>query len=129
MKAVLLLIVLLFSQTVAANDVSDLEKTMKSIGLAYKQSVEATQLAEFNSAIDRFIELIAQGKQAKFYKEAEKSVQGLDKVLAQAQLAKKVANEQGLEAAKQPLKAIDNLRKKYHKLHEPPGFFELLFGK
>lgn len=129
MKAVLLLIVLLFSQTVAANDVSDLEKTMKSIGLAYKQSVEATQLAEFNSAIDEFIGLIAQGKQAKFYKEAEKSVQGLDKVLAQAQLAKKVANEQGLEAAKQPLKAIDNLRKKYHKLHEPPGFFELLFGK
>ena len=129
MKAVLLLIVLLFSQTVAANDVSDLEKTMKNIGLAYKQSVEATQLAEFNGAIDEFIELIEQSKQAKFYKEAEKSVQGLDKVLTQAQLAKKAANEQGLEAAKKPLKAIDNLRKKYHKLHEPPGFFELLFGK
>jgi soluble cytochrome b562 len=120
MKAVLLLIVLLFSQTVAANDVSDLEKTMKNIGLAYKQSVEATQLQEFNGAIDEFI---------KFYKEAEKSVQGLDKVLIQAQLAKKVANEQGLESAKKPLKAIDNLRKKYHELHEPPGFFELLFGK
>ncbi|MDN3409439.1 MULTISPECIES: cytochrome b562 [Pseudoalteromonas] len=129
MKAVLLLIVLLFSQTVAANDVSDLEKTMKNIGLAYKQSVEATQLEEFNGAIDEFIGLIEQGKQAKFYKEAQKSVQGLDKVLVQAQLAKKVANEQGLEAAKKPLKAIDNLRKKYHELHEPPGFFELLFGK
>jgi len=129
MKAVLLLIVLLFSQTVAANDVSDLEKTMKNIGLAYKQSVEATQLEEFNGAIDEFIGLTEQGKQAKFYKEAEKSVQGLDKVLVQAQLAKKVANEQGLEAAKKPLKAIDKLRKKYHKLHEPPGFFELLFGK
>jgi soluble cytochrome b562 len=102
---------------------------MKNIGLAYKQSVEATQLAEFNGAIDEFIKLIEQSKQAKFYKEAEKSVQGLDKVLTQAQLAKKVANEQGLEAAKKPLKAIDNLRKKYHKLHEPPGFFELLFGK
>ena len=129
MKAVLLLIVLLFSQTVAANDVSDLEKTMKNIGLAYKQSVEATQLQEFNGAIDEFIKLIEQSKQAKFYKEAQKSVQGLDKVLVQAQLAKKVANEQGLESAKKPLKAIDNLRKKYHELHEPPGFFELLFGK
>ena len=129
MKAVLLLMVLIFSQTVAANEMSDLEKTMKNIGLAYKQSVEAAQLAEFNGAIDEFIELIEQSKQAKFYKEAEKSVQGLDKVLTQAQLAKKAANEQGLEAAKKPLKAIDNLRKKYHKLHEPPGFFELLFGK
>jgi len=129
MKAVLLLMVLIFSQTVAANEMSDLEKTMKNIGLAYKQSVEATQLAEFNGAIDEFIELIEQSKQAKFYKEAEKSVQGLDKVLTQAQLAKKAANEQGLEAAKKPLKAIDNLRKKYHELHEPPGFFELLFGK
>lgn len=129
MKAVLLLMVLIFSQTVAANEMSDLEKTMKNIGLAYKQSVEATQLAEFNGAIDEFIKLIEQSKQAKFYKEAEKSVQGLDKVLIQAQLAKKVANEQGLESAKKPLKVIDNLRKKYHELHEPPGFFELLFGK
>ena len=41
MKAVLLLMVLIFSQTVAANEMSDLEKTMKNIGLAYKQSVEA----------------------------------------------------------------------------------------
>lgn len=55
-------------------------------------------------------------------------MQGLDKVIAQAELAKKAANEQGLSAAKEPLKNIDNLRKKYHELHEPPGFFELLFG-
>lgn len=106
MKTVLLLMVLIFSQTVAANEMSDLEKTMKNIGLAYKQSVEATQLAEFNGAIDEFIKLIEQSKQAKFYKEAEKSVQGLDKVLTQAQLAKKVANEQGLEAAKNHSKQL-----------------------
>ena len=67
-------------------------------------------------------------KTGKFYKKPEQSLLGLDKVIAQAELAKKAANEQWLSAAKEPLKNIDNLRKKYHELHEPPGFYELLFG-
>jgi soluble cytochrome b562 len=101
---------------------------MKNTGLAYKQAVQATQLSEFNTAIDEFIKLVKVSKTGKFYKKPEQSLQGLDKVIAQAELAKKAANEQGLSAAKEPLKNIDNLRKKYHELHEPPGFFELLFG-
>jgi len=101
---------------------------MKNTGLAYKQAVQATQLSEFNTAIDEFIKLVKASKKGKFYKKPEQSLQGLDKVIAQAELAKKAANEQGLSAAKEPLKNIDNLRKKYHELHEPPGFFELLFG-
>ncbi len=128
MKYFYLAITLLFSSLALAQQPVDLEINMKNTGLAYKQAVQATQIDEFNTAIDEFIKLVKVSKTAKFYKKAEQSLQGLDKVITQAELAKKAANEQGLSAAKEPLKNIDNLRKKYHELHEPPGFFELLFG-
>ncbi|MBE0380462.1 cytochrome b562 [Pseudoalteromonas prydzensis] len=129
MKVFLCLVALLFAPSIFASDDFDLEAHMKNMGLAYKHSVEASQLPEFNTAIDEFITLVKRSKSATFHKEAEQSLQGLDKVIAKAELAKKLANEKGLAAAKGPLKAIDGLRKQYHKLHEPPGFWELLFGK
>ncbi|MBB1416623.1 hypothetical protein H5187_05000 [Pseudoalteromonas sp. SG44-1] len=129
MKVFLCLVALLFVPSLFANDDLELEANMKNTGLAFKNSVEATQLSEFNTAIDEFITLVKRSKSATFHKAAEQSLQGLDKVIAKAELAKKLANEQGLDAAKGPLKAIDGLRKQYHKLHEPPGFWELLFGK
>ncbi|MCQ8878491.1 cytochrome b562 [Pseudoalteromonas shioyasakiensis] len=129
MKAIFCVFVLLLNQSVFAVEENNLETTMKNMGLAYKQSVQATQLQEFNLAIDEFITLVEQSKLAGFNKEAQKSLQGLDKVTAKAKLAKQLANSEGLEAAKKPLKAIDGLRKQYHELHEPPGFWELLFGK
>lgn len=128
MKYLAIIFTLLFSSMSFAQQSVDLEINMKKTGLAYKQAVQATQLSEFNTAIDEFIKLVKVSKTGKFYKKPEQSLQGLDKVIAQAELAKKAANEQGLSAAKEPLKNIDNLRKKYHELHEPPGFFELLFG-
>ena len=99
------------------------------MGLAYKQSVQATQLDEFNKAIDELIRLVQQSQQHTFHNHKQESLQGLEYVLKQAQLAKKLANEQGLPQAKEPLQEINDLRKKYHELHEPPGFWELLFGK
>lgn len=129
MKAILCVIVLIVSQSTFAVEQNSLETTMKNMGLAYKQSVQATQLTEFNVAIDELIKLVEKSKLAKFNKEAKKSVQGLDKVLVKAKLAKQLANNTGLSAAKKPLKEIDELRKEYHELHEPPGFWELLFGK
>ena len=128
MKYLVIIFTFAFSSMSFAQQEVDLEVNMKNTGLAYKQAVQATQLSEFNTAIDEFIKLVKVSKTAKFYKKPEQSLQGLDKVIAQAELAKKAANEQGLSAAKEPLKNIDNLRKKYHELHEPPGFFELLFG-
>ncbi|NMP81929.1 hypothetical protein HHE92_19290 [Pseudoalteromonas arctica] len=128
MKYLVIIFTFAFSSMSFAQQEVDLEVNMKNTGLAYKQAVQATQLSEFNTAIDEFIKLVKVSKTCKFYKKPEQSLQGLDKVIAQAELAKKAANEQGLSAAKEPLKNIDNLRKKYHELHEPPGFFELLFG-
>ncbi|KTF09010.1 MAG: cytochrome b562 [Pseudoalteromonas sp.] len=128
MKFLVIIFTILFSTSSFAKQDVDLEINMKNTGLAYKQAVQASDLAEFNTAINEFIKLVEVSKTAKFHKEPEQSLQGLDKVITQAKLAKKAANEQGLNAAKAPLKNIDNLRKKYHELHEPPGFFELLFG-
>ncbi|CAM3788804.1 MULTISPECIES: cytochrome b562 [Pseudoalteromonas] len=129
MKTLLCFFVLLFTPVLYAGETLDLETNMKNMGLAYKKSVEATQLGEFNQAIDEFIALVQRAKTATFHNEETQSLQGLDKVLSKAELAKKLANEQGLNAAKGPLKSINGLRKQYHKLHEPPGFWELLFGK
>ena len=129
MKAFLYIVVLMFSHSVLSAEVTKLETTMKNMGLAYKKSVQATDVKKFNLAIDEFIKLVEVSQLTKFNKEAKKSVQGLDKVLVKAKYAKKLANEQGLEAAKAPLKLIDELRKEYHELHEPPGFWEMLFGK
>ena len=102
---------------------------MKNMGLAYKNSVRATDLVSFNNAIDEFIELLETAKTADFKQHETASLEGLDKVINQAKQAKQLATTRGLEAAKAPLKSIDELRKKYHELHEPPGFWELLFGK
>jgi len=128
MKFLVIIFTILFSSSSFAQQNVDLEVNMKNTGLAYKKAVQAKELDEFNIAIEEFINLVEVSKTAKFYQEPEQSIQGLNKVITQAKLAKKAANEQGLNAAKESLKNIDNLRKKYHELHEPPGFFELLFG-
>ncbi|WP_286260660.1 cytochrome b562 [Pseudoalteromonas sp. FE4] len=120
---------LLFYSSVGSATSIDLEANMKNMGLAYKNSVRANDLATFNTAIDEFIELLETAKTADFKQHKTASLEGLNKVIKQAKQAKQLASTHGLEAAKAPLKSIDELRKKYHELHEPPGFWELLFGK
>jgi len=128
MKLFLFISALFVNSAVHANQPLDLEANMKNMGLAYKQSVEATKLNDFNQAIDEFIALVKRSKTASFAQHKTESLEGLDKVIIKAQRAKQLANEQGLPAAQGVLKSIDGLRKQYHELHEPPGFWELLFG-
>ncbi|MCC9661333.1 MULTISPECIES: cytochrome b562 [Pseudoalteromonas] len=129
MKTLFVCFLTLFSLSSMADAPLDLEANMKNMGLAYKNSVRATDLDSFNTAIDEFIHLLEKAKKADFKQHESESLEGLDKVIQQAKSAKQLAEVQGLEAAKAPLKSIDQLRKKYHELHEPPGFWELLFGK
>ncbi len=128
MRAIFISFLIVFSSLSAASNI-DLEANMKNMGLAYKNSVLANDLATFNTAIDEFIELLETAKTADFKQHKTASLEGLNKVINQAKQAKQLASTHGLEAAKAPLKSIDELRKKYHELHEPPGFWELLFGK
>ena len=128
MKFLVLIFTFLFSNGAYSEQEIDLEVNMKNTGLAYKNAVQAVDIEGFNTAIDKFITLVETSKKATFHKKPKMSLQGLDKVIEQARLAKKLANERGLDSAKPALKNIDDLRKKYHELHEPPGFFDLLFG-
>lgn len=128
MKFILVTFLVFFSAVCVAEEL-DLEANMKNMGLAYKNSVRATSLEVFNTSIDEFIHLLEKARTADFKQHKTASLEGLDKVIKQANLAKELASKQGLDAAKVPLKSIDDLRKKYHELHEPPGFWQLLFGK
>jgi soluble cytochrome b562 len=128
MKFILVTLLVFFSAVCVAEEL-DLEANMKNMGLAYKNSVRATSIEVFNTSIDEFINLLEKARTADFKQHKTASLEGLDKVIKQANLAKELASKQGLDAAKVPLKSIDDLRKKYHELHEPPGFWQLLFGK
>ena len=128
MKVVLSILFFVTSLSSFAKGI-DLEANMKNMGLAYKNAVQASELSEFNHAIDEFIQLLEKAKTADFKQHQSASIEGIDKVIHKAEDAKRLANKQGILAAKVPLKEIDTLRKKYHELHEPPGFWELLFGK
>ncbi len=128
MKAILVSFLVLFTTISIATEV-DLEANMKKMGLAYKNSVHANDINTFNAAIDEFVMLLEIAKTADFKQHNAASLEGLDKVISQAKQAKQLASSRGLDAAKIPLKSIDELRKKYHELHEPPGFWQLLFGK
>ena len=106
----------------------DLEAVMKNMGHSYKQAMEAQQPTIMSHALKDLKELVQEAKRARFSKAAEQSQQGLDKVLERIASAEQQLAQGQLEAARETLKDIDTLRKKYHELHEPPGFWELLFG-
>ncbi|WP_233998372.1 MULTISPECIES: cytochrome b562 [unclassified Pseudoalteromonas] len=107
----------------------DLEAVMKKMGHSYKQAVKAEDQGQMLMALDELQTLVEQAKQARFNKEPEQSLQGLDKVLEQISLARTLAKNNELAEASVALKSIDSLRKEYHELHEPPGLWQLLFGQ
>ncbi|WP_462159877.1 cytochrome b562 [Pseudoalteromonas sp. GB56] len=123
------LIFALSTSSVFAQQDVDLEAVMKKMGHSYKLAVKSTSRDEMLSALVQFEDYLKQAQQAKFKNEAKKSQQGLDEVFQQVELARAFAQKEQLGAAKDALAKIDGLRKEYHKLHEPPGFWELLFGK
>ncbi|MEI8618801.1 hypothetical protein P4S63_21605 [Pseudoalteromonas sp. B193] len=76
MKYLVIIFTFLFSSMSFAQQSVDLEINMKNTGLAYKQAVQATQLGEFNTAIDEFIKLVKVSKTGKFYKKPEAVIAG-----------------------------------------------------
>ncbi|MEM0515884.1 cytochrome b562 [Pseudoalteromonas sp. YIC-827] len=115
-------------QTTAQQSV-DLEAVMKKMGHSFKKAVKAEDKGQMLLALDELETLVEQAKQARFNKKPEQSQQGLDKVLEQISLVRTLAQNNELAQARVALKSIDSLRKEYHELHEPPGFWQLLFGQ
>ncbi|WP_125781581.1 cytochrome b562 [Pseudoalteromonas rubra] len=129
-RLIIFLFSVCFAQVVSAQQGQDLNQTMKNMGHAYKQAMEAQQAKEVNRHLDTMLTLLQQSKQYQFKADVKsQSLQGLDKVSEIIREAQGLVAQAQIQQAKQLLKQVDELRKEYHELHEPPGFWELLFGK
>lgn len=129
-RLVIILFSLFFVQSATASQGQDLNQIMKNMGHAYKQAMEATEAHEINKHLDTMLSLLKQSEQHNFKTDVKaESLQGLQKVADVIEQAQNLLTHKQIHQAKQRLKEVDLLRKEYHKLHEPPGFWELLFGK
>ncbi|MCO7190534.1 MULTISPECIES: cytochrome b562 [unclassified Pseudoalteromonas] len=129
-RLVIILFSLFFVQSAISSQGQDLNQTMKNMGHAYKQAMEATEAQEINRHLNTMLSLLKQSKLHNFKTDVKaESLQGLEKVVGVINEAQSLLAQQQIQQAKQLLKEVDALRKDYHKLHEPPGFWELLFGK
>lgn len=118
-----------FATSTFSAQTSELNKTMKQIGFSYKQILKAETIEEANLAIIDMEAMIDKSRKLGFKKEFEKqSLEGLSKVETQLNMVKMLLSQNDLQQAKKVAMEIDALRKEYHKLHEPPSVWELLFG-
>ncbi|MDP4486485.1 cytochrome b562 [Pseudoalteromonas piscicida] len=129
MRKIVFIFVLLFSMSGGAHESSELNKTMKEMGHIYKQAMKAQSAQEMQAHLTELTILVNESKQFQFKQEVSaESVEGLNKVLETITEASQEVDSGRVEKAREMLLKIDELRKQYHKLHEPPSFWELLFG-
>ncbi|ESP94458.1 MULTISPECIES: cytochrome b562 [Pseudoalteromonas] len=128
MKFVLVIAVFLGFSVYAES--SDLNQLMKKMGHEYKLAIKAENKGQMISHLERFISLVEQAKSENFQAEKKaQSIDGLNKTIAVAKSAIVMANNGQPDRARNALKEINSLREEYHQLHEPPSFWDLLFGK
>ncbi|CCQ10942.1 putative orphan protein [Pseudoalteromonas luteoviolacea B = ATCC 29581] len=114
----------------ASGQTSELNETMKKVGFSYKQFMNATTQEDAILALASLESYLIRSQQIGFRPELEtQSQQGLEKVLSHVAILKALVEENKLDQAQSDALHIDELRKEYHKLHEPPSFWKLLFGK
>lgn len=112
-------------ETTTAAVTTDVEATMKQMGLAYKQAMQATELAEFQRHAHQFSELVASVQRYQFTADKQQFLmQGLDKLQQQTALALQATD---LPSAQQQFRQIDALRKEYHQ-ERSVSIWQLLFG-
>ncbi|KZN58399.1 cytochrome b562 [Pseudoalteromonas luteoviolacea] len=128
MKFIIILAILL-SGFAHSGEVQDLNQIMKKMGHEYKLAVKAQAPSEMSLHIGAFIELVELAKTQRFQEgKANESIKGLEQTIELAKQARSLARSKNLVSAKAKLKKIDDLRIEYHKLHEPPSIWDLLFG-
>lgn len=125
---------LLGSQVFAQDSVAkvtastDVEATMKSMALAYKQAMVATEPRTMLSKVTKLQQLVASVQLVNFEPKRQSILQqGLTEVQEQLDLVKASLTKSDITTAKQQLKKVDALKKKYHKKRSP-SIWELLFG-
>lgn len=108
---------------------TELSVTMKNIGHLYKKALKSEDPKATHQYLDELITLIEKSKKANFKQGTEiESVEGLNKVIASLKLAQDLNAKGDTESFRKTLLKVDELRKQYHKLHEPPTFWQLIFG-
>ncbi|WP_133471784.1 cytochrome b562 [Paraglaciecola marina] len=125
---------LLGSQVFAQDSVAkvtastDVEATMKSMALAYKQAMVATEPSAMQSKVTKLKQLVASVQLVRFEPKRQSILQqGLTEVQAQLDLVNASLTEGDMTTAKQQLEKVDALKKQYHKKRSP-SIWELLFG-
>lgn len=114
--------------TTAVAATTDVEATMKQMGLNFKQAMQANDVPGMQTKVQALIELTASVQAYQFTPEKQQVFQqGLDKVAAQLVLVQGALAEQNLDKAKQLLGEVDALKKQYHK-ERSPSFWQLIFG-
>ncbi|QHJ12860.1 hypothetical protein FX988_03118 [Paraglaciecola mesophila] len=107
---------------------TDVEATMKSMALTYKQAMQSTDPSAMLTLVEKFQHLVASVQQVQFDKKHHKVLhQGLDKVQTQLDLAHASIESKDIKAAKAHLKKVAVLRKRYHK-ERSPDIWQLIFG-
>ncbi|MEP1868749.1 MAG: cytochrome b562 [Paraglaciecola sp.] len=107
---------------------TDVEATMKSMALAYKQAMVATNPSNMLSKVSKLKQLVASVQLVRFETDRQAILQqGLTEVQAQLELVNASLTEGDMTTAKQQLEKVDALKKQYHKKRSP-SIWELLFG-
>lgn len=125
----ILLLIGVISLSVSAQQSSELSVDMKNIGLSYKKVMHAENKVDLLMSLEAMATLISNIQKEQFKPDLQKqSIEGLEKVLSVISVAKKYAENDDIKSAKKALERVDRYRKEYHKLHEPPSIWQLLFG-
>ena len=129
MRYIAVLLVLMCSHMGLAQEGNELNQTMKKMGHQYKLAVKSSSTEELQTALVKMKTLAESSKNFHFKADvAKQSQKGLDKVINTIDSALSDINQGQPDKARARIAKIDELRKHYHELHEPPSFWELLFG-
>ncbi|WP_372766815.1 cytochrome b562 [Pseudoalteromonas sp.] len=124
MKFLFLVFLLVFLNPINAKE-SELGLVMKEMALSYKLARKAKNYEELMTHLTNIETALVKSKQIGFNRKQKESIKGIDEVL---KLVREIKNAGGdLELAQKKLLKIDQLRKQYHKIHEP-SFWQLIFG-
>ena len=129
LNALVIILSVFFSSIALANTSKiDLAATMKNMKFELSEAYKTESKKEFKLHIDKFSALLATAKRYPYSPERkEVSLQGLNKVAAVVEGINRDLETKPLADVKSQLRAIDDLRKEYHKKNKP-SIWQSLFS-
>jgi soluble cytochrome b562 len=107
---------------------TDVEATMKSISFTYREAMLATELGVMQNMVNKLQQLVASVQLVQFGQDRQLILQqGLTKVQLQLDLVHTSLVASDITTAKQQLKKVKKLKKRYHEKRSP-SLWQLFFG-